>query len=319
MKYLLLVGVITFLFGFSSPVSAATFTFSGTPSSITGEESFSVSVVLSVSSSAGNNYYIRIAFSHPDSPSSYFGYTKNNAGNWYNGTPSPIDKTQFYKVTMDENNQWTGTIEAKPDIESSAYKGSGTYNFKLGRYTESGSLTWCNNESTGCAVASVSIVTTATPTPTPAPTNTPVPTATPIQSGPTTAPTATKTPTSTLIKTPTPTLKSVSGGESSSTSTTKPPTTSPTTLAFSSQAAGGSGNINTAVSPTVNLSPTPTKSESTKKPTPTPIKSGQTAVLGVAQSNLSKILIGLGVIFLAACGIIAFRSFRTGKKDESDY
>lgn len=144
---------------------------------------------------------------------------------------------------------------------------------------------------------------TATPTPVPSPTNTPTPT---------TAPTATKTPTPTPIKTPTPTPKSSSTGGAGATATPKPtlpPTSAPTKiLALSSQAAGGSGNIKNSTSPIATSSPTPTK-EPTKKPTPTIA----TAVLGVAQSNLSKILIGAGVIFLLACGILAFRNFKREK------
>lgn len=149
-------------------------------------------------------------------------------------------------------------------------------------------------------------------------TSTPAPTATPT---PTVVPTNTPTPTTAPTPTKTPAPKSSTGG-AGATVTPKPissPTSAPTKiLALSSQAAGGSGNINTTISPTLNLTLTPTK-EPTKKPTPTPIKSGQTAVLGVTQSNLSKVLIGLGIIFLATCGIIAFRSFRKAKNDESHY
>lgn len=143
-----------------------------------------------------------------------------------------------------------------------------------------------------------------TSTPAPTATSTPAPTNTPV---PTTAPTPTP------IKTPTPTPKSSTGG-SGATATpklTSQPTSAPTkVLALSSQAAGGSGSVNNLISPIASSSPTPTKSEPTKKPTPTIT----TAILGVAQSNLSKILIGLGIIFLATCGIIAFRSFRKEDK-----
>ncbi|MDP3726907.1 MAG: lamin tail domain-containing protein [bacterium] len=137
-------------------------------------------------------------------------------------------------------------------------------------------------------------------TPTSVPTNTPVPTAT-------TAPTPTKTPTPTPTKTPTPTPtpKSVSSGGSGATATPKPtlpPTSAPTkTLALSSQAVEGTGT------------PSPTTS---KKPTPTPLRKasrGTVAILGVAQNNLSKILVGLGAIFLLACGILAFRYYKKTK------
>lgn len=105
----------------------------------------SVSANLSLSGQAGSSYYLRAEFASVNPSSSYFGYTLNNAGVWYNGTPTPIDHTKYYKVTLDQNNSWSGTLNIKLDLASSAYKGTGTYNFKVARYTSGGSLTQSDN------------------------------------------------------------------------------------------------------------------------------------------------------------------------------
>lgn len=284
-KKALLFVVLFIYFLFSpSPAFAATFTFIGAPSSISDTESFSVNVILSVSGSAGKSYYIRSAFSHPDSPSSYFGYTKNNAGTWYNGTPT-IDYTQFYKVVMDNSGQWTGSIETKTDSTSTAFKGTGAYNFKLARYTETGSgPTWCESEATGCTIVSISIAApTSTPTPTPTPTNTPTPTKTPTPT-PTTKPTATTkpaTPTSTPIKSASsiPTKSIVEEN-------TKREDKTPTSILGETTA--------------VSLSPSPTIIE-TKEAS--------------SLFDFPKLTIVAGVIFVAASGILTFRSYRKSKRE----
>ena len=165
--FLKLFFIFAFLFFlFPQKISAATFTFSGQPSSILDNQSFSVNVSLSVNGSSGNIYYIRGAFANQSTPTSYFGYTKNDQGIWYNGKPT-IDKTKFYKITM-TNNQWQGKIELKPDTSDSGYKGGGNYNFKIGRYTSTGNtISWCNDDSTPCSISTISITSSSTPTPTP--------------------------------------------------------------------------------------------------------------------------------------------------------
>lgn len=134
------------LFVISTSSASAAFTISGTPTSVDENGSFSVNVNLSVSGQAGSTYYLRGAFSHPTTPTAYFGYTKNNAGNW---VKIPVDYTQFYSVTLDSNASWIGTIEVKPDPASANYKNTGDYIFKVGRYTAAGSgPTWSDNTAT---------------------------------------------------------------------------------------------------------------------------------------------------------------------------
>ncbi len=137
-------------------------------------------------------------------------------------------------------------------------------------------------------------------TPLPLPSETPIPTSTPTKTPtPTNSPTPLKTPTP--IKTPTP---------------TKTPSLTPTQKP----------------SPTAIATPTPTKKivsapvepteASSDNPGPTAVLGEQvipevspspTAVLGTlgsSQGNISKILIGMGVIILAICGILAFKKYR---------
>jgi len=156
-------------------VFGATFTFSDTPATIDEGASFSVKVTIE-GLTAGNKYYLRAAFFHPGTPSSYFGYTKNNSGVWYNGKPSPLDHTQFFQIVIDPDKTWSGWLEVKPDPKSSAYQGEGDYHFKIGRYTEAGSgPTWTSD------TVVITIVAMATPTPSlsPLPTSTSTPTPTP--------------------------------------------------------------------------------------------------------------------------------------------
>lgn len=165
------------------------FVFSRTPSTVEGNQSFSVSVNFTIAGSAGRNYFIRAAFFHPDTPTSYFGYTKNHFDSWYNGTPSPVDFTQYKKITMNEFNSWAGMVEVKPDLESSAFKGAGVYNLKLRYYTESGSLSSETSNTVQLTIAS-----TASPSPSPDPTPTLSPLPSPSLS-PSPAPQVTPSPT----------------------------------------------------------------------------------------------------------------------------
>src|SRR3990167_1002019 len=196
MRAIIVLIAVLFLLHFANPVSAATFTFEGSLAEIHDDESFTINVLLSIASSKGKSYYIRPGFFQPEkTPRSYFGYIKDNAGDWANGG-SPIDKTQFYKITMNDNNEWVGSLIIKADLEASGFNGSGNYNFIIGRYTESGStVNWCDGDSTPCSTSIITINQAPTPTSTPTPT-------------PTSLPAPTKTPTPTPSRTPTPILRS---------------------------------------------------------------------------------------------------------------
>ncbi len=270
---------------FSKSAFAATFTFSGVPSALNENDTFSASVNLAINGSSGNIYYIKGVFSHSDTLTSYLGYTKNNNGDWRNDDEA--DKTQYYKVTMDSNGEWNGSIEFKLDTQDSSFKGSGNYNFKLGRYTSSGtSPTWCTSEATPCDSATIAVVVpTSTPTPTltptPSPTNTPTPTKSPTPT-PTTKPTATPTSLPSPTKTPTP----------------KPTSSTPSPTQASIL------GISQSSSQSVLGDSDEKNREQTKVVVPGESKS---KAIGI-------VFIFLGIIFLSLCGIVFFLSYRNSLK-----
>lgn len=155
-----------FLFLSFSSAKAITFTLSGVPASTNVDQSFSVSVTLTIGNSAGKKYYLRSAF-YENGTSNYFGYTKNHYDSWYNGSPS-IDTHQYKEVTMDSFNTWTGVVEVKPDSSSSKYKGPGDYGFKIGYYTDTQTSTTVS-EWTNSSMINITGSSTASPSPSPSP------------------------------------------------------------------------------------------------------------------------------------------------------
>lgn len=290
---------LIFLFVLKTPVLAATLTFSGTPESISDDQSFSVNVNLSISGSSGNNYYLRGDFSHVDAPTSYFGYTKNNLGEWYNAEPT-LDYTQLYKVTMQSDGTWVGSIEVKPDISNSKYKGTGNYNFKIRRYTSTGqSNTWADTVSQIAITSSVTPTSypTSSPTQAPTPTKTPTPTQTVKPTATPKVPTPTKTPSPTPVKSqPTATSALIANNIKEATREALP------TSILGESTESATTNITQTANATIKTTAKDTKSPESNS------------------NNLSKILIGIGVIFLIACGILAFRGYiKSRKENESIY
>lgn len=127
------------------------------PTVVMIEQSFTLQVTLS-GVDANSTYFIRGVFYKPDS-SEYFGYTKNAEGNWQN---SPSDVQSFFKV------QGNGTynITFKPDNSSSQLDINQPYLFKIGRYTEAGSLTWSEQTPKSITFSQAVVEVTSSPTPT---------------------------------------------------------------------------------------------------------------------------------------------------------
>lgn len=153
---------------------------------------------------------------------------------------------------------------------------------------------------TPCNVNSSGFIPSPSPTFAPSPTNTPIPT---------TKPTATPKPTNTPVSiksTPTP-VKS-----------TPTPTKIPAGLASSTTIALSKEQIKNSVvlgektaSGAFKLIATPSVDK--KSPTPTITKVTKT------ENNFPKILIALsGIIFLTACGILAFKAYRKKLKDNQE-
>lgn len=274
-SYILFIAIFFVYFPFVTKTYGAAPTITSSPSSVNLDTSFTISATMS---GLTNNavYRLRIVFAQPGT-SNYFGSTYNGSS-WYNGTPSPISYANFLTINANGNGAWWGDIQGKIESDDPNFTtGDGAYDVKVGRYTQTGSsATWSN-------IVSVQLILPPTPTPTETPTPTP-----------TSAPTPTKTPTPTPSATPTPTLR---------------PTVTPTPRPTSTP-------IPTHVQSTIELSSVPTSvlGESTESITseePSPTKEVKT--LGSSQNNLSKILIGLGILILASCGILAFRLSKTGK------
>ena len=127
----------------SSTQPSSAFTISNVPSEINSDQSFNVSVNLTLPNNRNTDYYLSGAFKKADG-TRYFGLTKINS-NWVKYESS--NYLNQYKITTNEGGTWIGVLEIKPDTSDSDYKGTGDYIFKVSRYTANGSQTW-SNEST---------------------------------------------------------------------------------------------------------------------------------------------------------------------------
>lgn len=130
----------------SNSPSSSSFTISNIPSQINSDQSFNVSVNLSLPNDPNTNFYLKGAFKKSDS-SNYFGLTKVS-GDWVKNGSSYSSQ---YQITTDSSGNWSGNLEVKPDSEDSGFTGTGDYIFKVGKYNAedtSPSVSWSDNEST---------------------------------------------------------------------------------------------------------------------------------------------------------------------------
>lgn len=147
-------------------------------------------------------YYLEAAFKHIDG-TRYFGWTKNDREQWYQYEEDAL--TNFFKFEINESGK-SGSLFAKPDYESTYFKGTGKYFLKIYKITEGGSKEGSN--AIEITINSPSPTPTPTFTPTPEPTEIlppPDPTSTPTPIPPTATPLP-PTPTPTKKLTPTPTI-----------------------------------------------------------------------------------------------------------------
>lgn len=162
MIWVILLLIIRFFISVS-PVFAVSVTISNVPFSIT-DQPFNIDVSVA-GAQAGTNYLRANLF--PTGTTKYFGYT-------YNGTSfvNSSDYSQYFPIPIDSSGNWSGTIQAKVDTNSSYYTDPGTYSLKVRRYTQSGSsYTWSNEVTLTLDLP--------TPTPVPSPIPTPIPSPTP--------------------------------------------------------------------------------------------------------------------------------------------
>ena len=85
MKILSAVGALFLYLVFASRVFAVTISISGAPETLNEEEEFSLSVSVTGSSAIANKtYFLEGVFTKKDESASYFGWTQNEDGNWFN-------------------------------------------------------------------------------------------------------------------------------------------------------------------------------------------------------------------------------------------
>lgn len=127
----------------SSSSTSSSFAISNTPSQVYSNQSFTLSVILSLPSSPDSTFYLKGAFKKADS-SNYFGLTRVS-GSWIKNGNSYSSQ---YPITTDSSGNWSGDLEVQPDSKDSGFIDSGDYIFKVARYTSSGSGPIWSNEST---------------------------------------------------------------------------------------------------------------------------------------------------------------------------
>lgn len=168
MKYLSLLPLLfSVFFLFPKNIFAAiSLEISNLSTSIETNQEFSADIVFTCSGCGTS--YLRGVFFYPESSTSYFGFTQNNASEWINLSGSP---TSYFKI---ESGSWTGQMKFKFD----STKPIGDYYFKLGRYTASGTSFSQVSENKLINIFDSSPSITLSPTPTATETSTPTPTPT---------------------------------------------------------------------------------------------------------------------------------------------
>lgn len=189
--------------------------------------------------------------------------------------------SQYLPITIQTGVNWNGDIQGRIASPTiSQYDGSGAYKIRLRRYTSGGGYT--SSEANNSAVAISIVLPTSTPTPTATPT--PAPTSSPTQT-----PTPTRTPTPTQIpNTPTP-----------------KPSATPASKLLPTSVLGESTQSESIVSPAeTKLKKNVLIPNKTKNP----------------NNNFQKILLFLGIVFIASCVILTFREIRKRKlmQDEKE-
>lgn len=136
------------------------FTVGDIPSEINSNQEFETLVSLTLPNNPNQTFYLKGAFKK-DGSSNYFG--KTLSGSDWIGNNEKYSKQ--FKITTNSEGNWEGKIKVRPDSDDSGFDGTGSYIFKIGRYSESGSgPTWSNELN-----LKINSVETPKPTPTPEP------------------------------------------------------------------------------------------------------------------------------------------------------
>ncbi len=181
---------VFFLLSFSPIRAAITLTFTGCPASADLNSQFPVEISLSCPAGCGDSY-LRAVFYTPKS-TNYFGFTKNNGGEWIN-SPGSLATRYFHLAPIDKSSPVASlSLDVKPDPSDKYFSGPGDYFFKVGRYTSDNSpALWSDPVAISLSgpPPTVTPVPTATPVPVPKTTSTSVPPTPRITPQPTAKPT----------------------------------------------------------------------------------------------------------------------------------
>jgi hypothetical protein len=285
MKAVVVFFAFLFFLHFADPSFAVAPNITAYPNTaVSLDTSFTVTATMS---GLTNNviYRLRVAIAQSGT-SNYFGSTYDGT-TWHMGS---ITDGNFISITTDGNGAWGGDIQGKIDSDDPNFTtGSGTYDLKIFRYTQTGSSPTPSNL--------VSITITVPPTPTPTLTPTPTPT-----TAPTSAPTPTNTPTPTPASASSPTNTPTPTKTPTPIPTTNTPTSKPTTLSAQENASqnsvlGESSGNGLDIPPPDNLI-----SDQTKKP----------------DTVFQGIIMLLGIVFITACVILTVRIIKKGELTQNE-
>lgn len=191
MKKILAVFAILFLLSAKDISAAFSFQISSiSPSTISSKDQ-EVTVNVTLSDLPGESYF-RAEFQQ-SSGSQYFGYSKDNSGNWIK-VDANMDCKSYYKVS----DVTTTSLVLSLKIGTDNNPTNGTNNVRVRRYTNT-----CGSSDDSDPVNIDFTLPTPTPSPTPTPTSTPSPSPTKAPT-PTPAPTKSPTPKPTTKPSPTP-------------------------------------------------------------------------------------------------------------------
>lgn len=180
--------VIGLLFIFSSVSFAASINLNESSKTTISDynEEYQIKVNMSIDTSDGTLYYLRGVF-YQIGTNNYCGLTWNGTS-WFSGPYSSGEGWKNFLPVTIASSSATILLKAKLDGNDNGCRNSGTYNFKVQRFTQNGSGDFdTQNEQT---------INVNLPTPTP----TLVPTSVPVA---TSVPSNTPKPSSTLLSTPT--------------------------------------------------------------------------------------------------------------------
>lgn len=160
------IGLLLVFLGTNTAFAAISFTISN-PQYNNNEVTIDVTLSSLTSTSCPNSFcYLQAALTSSD-PIRYFGFTKNNSGQWYEYISSP---TQSYIQSAFFNFQpvsgaWSGQLALKINTESPNYHGPGTYNIKAWRYSGNSNSASGNSNVLTVDIPSSTSIPASTPSP----------------------------------------------------------------------------------------------------------------------------------------------------------